>query len=168
MSPRSCRASTAAQLARKSSSGERAREGRESAQLMLSRQPARQKLMGGEKVARGPREREADALPRARGGRGHGRFAAIENRGPIDSGGGRRPARDGGSPADLSRKQAFALEHFISCGNRGTVQSKQTSHFASGWYPLSPDELAGTDSIGKLLIKLPVQRQLRQIRRAHV
>src|ERR1051326_1104323 len=108
MSPRSCRASTAAQLARKSSSGERAREGRESAQLMLSRQPARQKLMGGEKVARGPREREADALPRARGGRGHGRFAAIENRGPIDSGGG--PPRPGNqaSPPALGPKQALA------------------------------------------------------------
>ncbi len=51
----------------------------------------------------------------------------------MDSGFGNAATRDEAAPADLPGNQALGFEQFVSCGDGGTVQSKLTSQFTSGW-----------------------------------
>ncbi len=129
------RASTAAQLARKSSSGNRSRDGRDIAKLML-RGPPRRRGIADAAIAAFQQRRSS---PRRRGA-----AAAL--------------AGDEAAAAHLAGDQAFGFQQFVGGGNGGPVQSKQASQFASGWQPLAPGQLAGPDLRRNLLKKLPIER----------
>jgi hypothetical protein len=58
----------------------------------------------------------------------------------------------------LSGDQAVGFQQVISGGDRGTVQAKQASQFASGWEPFTAREIAGVDTKSNPFIELTVQR----------